>query len=62
MDLPEDNSPETNNLLTRLLFKQAEQEANKSMKVKGLTNFQLAQAIDELNQGSRTENLKKIRK
>ena len=62
MDLPEDNSPETNNLLIRLLFKQAEQEADKSMKIKGLTNQQLNQAIDELNQGSRTENLKKKRK
>lgn len=62
MDLPEDNLNETHNLLTRLLFKQAEQEADKSMKIKGLTNQQLDQAIDELNQGSRTEYLKKIRK
>ncbi len=60
MDLPEDNSNEAHNLLTKFLFKQAEQEAEKSMKIKGLTNQQLNQAIEELNQGSRTEYLKKI--
>jgi hypothetical protein len=62
MNLPEDNLNEAKNLLTRFLFKQAEQEAYKSMKIKGLTNQHLDQAIDELNQGSRTKNLKKIRK
>jgi hypothetical protein len=62
MNLPEDNLPEAKNLLTRFLFKQAEHEAYKSMKIKGLTNQHLDQAIDELNQGSRTKNLKKIRK
>ena len=60
MDLPENNLNEANHLLTRLLFKQAEQEAEKSMKVKGLTNQQLNQAIDELNQGSRTQYLREL--
>jgi hypothetical protein len=61
-DLPEDDLKEVQNLLTRFLFKKAEQEAGKSMKIKGMTNELLNKEIDELNEGSRTEYLKKIRK
>lgn len=61
-DLPEDDLKEVKNLLTRFLFKKAEQEAEKSMKVKGMTNQQLNKEIDELNNGSRTEYLNRIRK
>ena len=61
-DLPEDDLKEVKNLLTRFLFKKAEQEAKKSMKVKGMTYQQLNKEIDELNEGSRTEYLNKIRK
>jgi hypothetical protein len=61
-DLPEDDLKEVKNLLTRFWFKKAEQEAEKSMKIKGITNQQLNKEIDELNDGSRTEYLNKIRK
>lgn len=61
-DLPEDDLKEVKNLLTRFWFKKAEQEAEKSMKNKGMTNQQLNKEIDELNEGSRTEYLNKIRK
>lgn len=61
-DLPEDDLKEVKNLLTRFWFKKAEQEAEKSMKIKGVTHQQLNQEIDQLNEGSRTEYLKKIRK
>lgn len=52
MDLPEAKLNEANNLLARFMFKKAEQEAEKSMKIKGLTHQHLNEAIDELNQGS----------
>ncbi len=61
-DLPEADLKEVKNLLTRFLFKKAEQEAEKSMKAKSMTNQQLNKEIDELNEGSRTEYLNKIRK
>jgi hypothetical protein len=61
-DLPEDDLKEVQNLLTRFLFKKAEQEAERSMKAKGMTNQLLNKEIDELNEGSRTEHLNKIRK
>ena len=61
-DLPEDDLKEVKNLLTRFLFKKAEQEAEKSMKAKGMTQQQLNKEIDELNESSRTEYLNKIRK
>jgi hypothetical protein len=61
-DLPEDDLKEVKNLLTRFWFKKAEQEAEKSMKAKGMTNQQLNKEIDEINEGSRTEYLNKIRK
>jgi retron-type reverse transcriptase len=61
-DLPEGDLKEVQNLLTRFLFKKAEQEAEKSMKIKGVTHQQLDKEIDELNEGSRTEYLNKIRK
>ena len=65
MDLPEDKLSKANNLLTRRLFKKAEQEADKSMKIKDLTNQEnqeLNQQIDEWNQGSRSEYLGRLRK
>ena len=61
-DLPEEELLEVKNLLTRFWFKKAEQEAEKAMKTKGMTLQQLNQEIDELNEGSRTEYLTKIRK
>jgi hypothetical protein len=61
-DLPENDLKEGKNLLTRFLFKKAGQEAEKSMKIKGMTNELLNKEIDELNEGSRTEHLNKIRK
>ena len=61
-DLPEDNLKEVKNLLTRFWFKKVEQEAEKSMKAKGMTQQQLNKEIDDLNEGSRTEYLNKIRK
>jgi hypothetical protein len=61
-DLPENDLKEGKNLLTRFLFKKAEQEAEKSMKIKGMTNELLNKEIDKLNEGSRTDYLKKIRK
>jgi hypothetical protein len=60
-DLPENDLKEGKNLLTRFLFKKAEQEAEKSMKIKGMTNELFNKEIDELNEGSRTEYLNKIR-
>ena len=61
-DLPEDNLKEVKNLLKRFWFKKAEQEAEKSMKAKGMTQQQFNKEIDDLNEGSRTEYLNKIRK
>jgi hypothetical protein len=61
-DLPEDDLKEVKNLLTRFWFKKAEQEAERSMTAKGMTNQQLNKEIDELNEGNRTEYLNKIRK
>ena len=60
MDLPEDKLNKANNLLTRLLFKKAQQEADKSMIIKGLTNQKLNQEVNELNNGSRREYLNEI--
>jgi hypothetical protein len=61
-DLPEADLKEVKNLLTRFWFQKAEQEAEKSMKTKGMTLQQLNKEIDELNDGSRTDFLNKIRK
>ncbi|NJR76988.1 MAG: hypothetical protein HC773_32595 [Scytonema sp. CRU_2_7] len=61
MDLPKDNSKETQKLLIKFLFERAEQEAEKGMKEKGLTNRQLNREINELNRENRTEYLRKIR-
>ena len=61
MDLPEDKLNEANNLLTKFLFKKAEQEAEKSMKIKGLTNQLLNQEMNELNDGNRSVYLKEVK-
>ena len=61
-DLPGENLLEIKNILSRYLFEKAQQEADKAMKAKGMTLKQLNQEIDELNNGSRTEYLKRIRK
>ena len=60
-DLPEDDLKEVKNLLTRFLFKKAEQEAQKSMKKNRVSLKQLNTEIEDLNNGSRTELIKKIK-
>ena len=49
------------NILAKFLFKKAELEAEKSMKANGLTLNQLNKDIEEINNGNRTDHLKKLR-
>ena len=60
-DLPEENLHEIRNMLSRYLFEKAQQEADKAMQAKGITIKQLNKEINDLNNGSRTEYLNKIR-
>ena len=60
-ELPEEDLKEMRNILAKFLFKKAELEAEKSMKANGLTLNQLNKDIEEINNGNRTDHLKKLR-
>lgn len=61
-DLSENDLKEVKNLLSRFLFKKAEEAADKAMKEKGITLEQIEQEMkDNIENGSRTEYLKKLR-
>lgn len=61
-DLSESDLKEVKNLLSRFLFKKAEEAAEIAMKEKGVTMEQIEQELkDNIENGSRTEYLKKLR-
>jgi hypothetical protein len=60
-DLSENDLLEVKNLLSRFLFKKAEQEAEKAMKAKDITLKQLNKEMDNMTQGNRSNYLRKIR-
>lgn len=60
-DLSESDLKEVKNLLSRFLFKKAEESANKAMKDRGITLKQIEQELkDNIENGNRTEYLKKL--
>ena len=61
-DLSENDLKEVKNLLSRFLFKKAEEAAEKAMKKRGVTVQEIEQEMhDNIENGSRTEYLKKLR-
>lgn len=61
-DLSENDLKEVKNLLSRFLFKKAEESAEKAMKKQGITVQEIAQEMhNNIENGSRTEYLKKLR-
>lgn len=61
-DLSENDLMEVKNLLSRFLFRKAEEAADKAMREKGSTLEQIEEEMENnIEKGSRTEYLRKLR-